>query len=967
MKNKTKDKTVIPTYQMESDGFYLLLRVRMEKKGCRNINGVGEAFFKSETYQDSDGILAKLCKRDILSEQQGTFMIREGLEKALDIMLDSPHCMNFQNELLHKKGQILSFYYANGAYVGVLLGQKNSMLVMTAEEDALYKAFEKQLENAMVSSAFQPELWNALWHGKDAVREGEGVSKPRREARITHSGNCIERERFNIAMVADGRRIQIIRGADSLPCGKLNRETADARDWYGVICRELERLKVENQGKGADSSRSGSKSKETSQKKSEYQQTTAAPDFPKSGVGFIFWSLKRVITGFPKMFLSMIRRKSLALLLYPLWGVILFLYNMYITCYYNDTFMLDRRARLGNLSPYLMAATLWTPSSLKGLQMKWGLINTSFLVWPLMMVLTLLFRHLILQLGQRKAHFFGDLVKIPAAVRDCAAQTGVRRKDIWIAFALVWALGFLVMNPITMFLAAVLLLLWFAQGRENSLVQMMFLWACAKGRKKIDAGQKPEPSSRKYRLLLFYGSLGLTIYGFASVLLWFVVDYNWWMRLVLTVLMVLFALLQIFMPGAFSGKLRSRTAVFLLSCFTILCVAAILGNNTGVVFADDGGWSESGRTIAGLAQNAGFSTILGISLLTIGLGVGLPLMAVGIVSLGAGIVTFAVGTTDTAAGNYVKKSARQYFFGPEERENKTVFCTITEGLNFFSGFANPTAGMTGTTLKVFQGGKLVGDVVSTIGDLAGTFDDIGTAIEENTLGNWGALVPDGVGLVLDFCGIKDDYKDFKKVLKTPGIRGGDLRDASFREQRQEIQNSQRNEMEDMTNTLDRRIRMEVDAENTRHQNKMNEIQNDMRRVENGEITPPAGIDREDWLRELNRTMEEEVTHDANVLSEIRDKYRGEMWERKSEIDKKYSQEKRNLIQKMILDKVDKINSGTGEIDNFWKFWSTNDLIGADYLKNTDLYQMMKSLSDTEVDQLLEQLSGFLESGLEADE
>ncbi len=28
----------------------------------------------------------------------------------------------------------------------------------------------------MVSSAFQPELWNALWHGK-------GVSKPRREAR----------------------------------------------------------------------------------------------------------------------------------------------------------------------------------------------------------------------------------------------------------------------------------------------------------------------------------------------------------------------------------------------------------------------------------------------------------------------------------------------------------------------------------------------------------------------------------------------------------------------------------------------------------------------------------------------------------------------------------------------------------------------------------------------------------------
>lgn len=39
-----------------------------------------------------------------------------------------------------------------------------------------------------------------------------------------------------------------------------------------------------------------------------------------------------------------------------------------------------------------------------------------------MMVLTLLLRHLILQLRQKKAGFFADLFRIPAAVRDCRTQ-----------------------------------------------------------------------------------------------------------------------------------------------------------------------------------------------------------------------------------------------------------------------------------------------------------------------------------------------------------------------------------------------------------------------------------------------------------------------------------------------------------------------------------------------------------------
>lgn len=182
--------------------------------------------------------------------------------------------------------------------------------------------------------------------------------------------------------------------------------------------------------------------------------------------------------------------------------------------------------------------------------------------------------------------------------------------------------------------------------------------------------------------------MGLAIYGLVSVLLWFAVDYHWWVRLAVTVLMVLFALLQVFLPGVFSGKLRSGTAVIFLLCLTAMCAAAIFGSSLGIVLADDGGWSESGGTLAGLMQNAGFGIILGISLLTIGLALGWSLGLVGALSLAAGAGTFVVGLTDTKSGDYVRKSARQYFFGAEDGENKTIFCTGAELLNFAAGFGS---------------------------------------------------------------------------------------------------------------------------------------------------------------------------------------------------------------------------------------------------------------------------------------
>lgn len=895
---KTKDKKQIPMYEMERNGFYLLLRIRMEKQGNRSINGVGREFFAPETYRKGKRILADLKKRDLVTEQDGNVLLSEGLGKALDLILQAPHCMNFQNALLQKKGQILTFYYADGAYAGVLIDQKRTMLVVSEEEDVLYKAFEKQLEDRSISRDQDPEQWDRLWSGGTVSAEEGKIQKPVRAARITHCGNRMSRERFQTALLADRRRIQIVRGADSLPEEDLNRETAPAEAWYGVILRELERLKIESRGKGAD--RPGRGEEKKPREKSEYERVTEIPGFPGSGTGFLFWSLKRVILGLPRMLLGMIRRRSLALLLYPLWGAFLVFYNLYMTCYVNDTFMLDRRARLGNLSPYLMAGTLRTPSYLKGFQVNWGLIDTSFLVWPLMMTVTLLLRHLILQIRRKKAGFLTDLAKIPGAVRDCAAHGYGKGNSLWKVLAAVWLLGFAVMNPITIFLMALLAVLMFAQGTDSALVQTAFLWECAACRKKVDAGERPEPDSRKYRMLLFAAGAGLGVYGLISLLLWFAVDYNWWIRLAVTVLMVLFALLQIFMPKGRPGKVQTRTFVLILLCLIFAGALVFAAGHAGVVFADDGGWTESGGWIPGLLENAGFSTILGISILTIGLGLGGSLALVGTLGLLAGGLTFLTGMSDTGAGEYVRKSAHQYFFGADPDEKKTLFCSAAELLNFASGFANPTAGMTGTTLKVFYGGKVVGDAVSAIGDIAGTIDAAASAL--NGEGSWIDAAWGGLGLVLDFVGMKGDYDDLKKVWNNPNLTGRDMANL-FREQSRELQNRQQSDLDDLGNRLDGQRRADIHAENQRHQNQVDRITNDIRRLENGELAPRAGMDSDMSLRDLKNTLAAEDGIHANNRYNIQNRYESELRRQSEQIVNAYKQEKMELVKKTVVDVV----------------------------------------------------------------
>ena len=888
-----REKIIVPMYKMSLQEYYLLLRLTMKTENKKRINGVGKDFFAPETYRNSDKLLKSLAKKKYAENKEEGFFVKEGLQKILNDILYSAYCMNFQNALLIKKGRILSVYYAGGRFTGVLLDRKETILVSSSEPQAIYVAFEKIFEAKAVSDSFKPIEWNKLFDaGSDTLLN------PVREAAVLHSFNAGMCDRSTVSMVADKKKLQIIRAKDSDKFKELQRESLPAAGWYGAVMREFERLKQNNEKTAGRKTKAAPIPKP----KTEYEQITAAPDFPSSGPGFVFWSLKRLILNFPGMVKGMIQKKSLALLLYPLWAVVLFFYNLYITCYFNDTFMLDRRSRWGSLSPYLMAGTIRTPNELKGFQMDWGAIDTVFLVWPLMMLLTLLGRHLILQIKTRKLSFVTDIFGIKNQYADCIREGFGKGRTMWLTLAFCWLFGFAVMNPVTLFLISLLCFLIFAQGKDNKAVQFVMLWACASGRKRIDAGKKRQPDSRKYLIFFFHMGWGMALYGLISVLLWFLADYYFPVRLIITLLMVAFAVLQAMWPGMLRGKADVHTIRTFLVFTVVLSAALWLSAQMGFVFADDGGWSESGGTLGGLLQNAGFSTILGITAMTIGLALGGPLAWVAAGSCILGGLTFTVGLTDTKAGEYIRKSAKQYFFGADDGESQTLLCTSTQIANFIAGFLNPAAGSGSAVMKWFQSGKIVDDLISTGFDSFSAGMDLGNYISGTGEVDAGDLMMDALGLYFDVTGFSGDMEELDDILANPDIVAPHGKLKQTYDKIKELEVNRATAAESMQNRLNAEKQLELNAELNRHNAKVDEIRNTIEQVRNGEINPPQNVDRETYLQELQNSLNADARISDQTRTQIEDRFSNRMQEQMQQLEDTYKTD-RNQALKTFWDDV----------------------------------------------------------------
>ena len=917
---RKKDKELVPIYQMEQNEAYLLLRLQMKQKGNERIAGMKGSFYEPATYKHHEKLLKSLEKRKYIERPDGSLMVCDGLLEALGNMQESSHCLLFRNPLLQKNEQTLSFYYANGKYVGFLQDKKKSVIVCNEDPEAVYFVFQKQLTAEGMSSEFKKENWQVLWTGaasKEQALTGpqrEVMENPIKEAILLHTGNLLPRKNFSITMIGDGQRIHMLRSFQDDKFDDLERIGLPDASWHRIIVAEIKRLKEDhNYRRGIKEDNSQKAQKPLT----DYQKIIASPGFPRSRTGFLFWMIKNFFKGLPSLIKGAARKKFLGAILAVLWGVVIFLYNMYITCFFNDTFMLERRARLGNLSPYVMGATLSTPNKLKGFDLDWGVIETTFLVAPMLMLLTLLGRHIFREIRTRKLHFLADVVGIISSAWENKKNGFGKGRNAWLVTALAFVAGFFLMNPITLFLTAIYAFLIFAQGNRNDMVRYIMLYKCAGGYKKISAGRKEEPDFRSYTMFFYRFGCGMLFYAFVSLGLWFLADYHFWIRLVVTVLMVVFALLQAFMPQLMSKKTVKAAGAFLLMLTACWAVSYLLPE--GIVLADDGGISESGD-IWGLIQNAGFSTILGITIMTLGIALGGPaawMIAAGAIAGGA---TFITGLLDTGAGEYVRKSARQFFTGAAEGESKTLLCAATELGSFIAGFVNPAAGANALTTKAVQISKLGTDTVMTTNDIIKLANDFREGAD------WDQIAWDAAGVAFDVYGFKNDISDTFDEFAKINQYGDAYKYADspkLNERIDDIETNRKNDLQNSQDYYNRKQQSEINEALDRHTNEIESLEHSIRSTESGEIEPPRGMTKEEYVDKLKEYQDEATKNYIDEVDEIKNHISGEADEAAKTINKNYDQKKAEEYRKESIDWGSKAYEAKEQWDKTEEYYDTN--------------------------------------------
>ena len=306
-----------------------------------------------------------------------------------------------------------------------------------------------------------------------------------------------------------------------------------------------------------------------------------------------------------------------------------------------------------------------------------------------------------------------------------------------------------------MFLLAMIILLSCTKSEEGGISPFLMIFNSSIRYKKVMSGKSRVPLFGEYQLRLLGISFGLILCSVLNAVLWFTLDFNFWARLAISVILILLSFIKL---GIIKISKPTVTAIFLFSVISVQLIIMLLSSSQ-IAFADDGGWTESGGTIAGLMQNYGWQTILGFSL---------TLAA----AVAVGCLTFGLGTAVVAA-------AAAATFG-----TAALGATFTEtgrkaAYDFIWGNYSPYGGDSKLAAALNLGVSLV----PGFGDAFGVVTGIRDCSYDIKEGDWMALALDGFGLALDTHGlvgeIGDAFKhsdDVAGIIKNAGKNTDDIAD-----------------------------------------------------------------------------------------------------------------------------------------------------------------------------------------------
>ncbi len=323
----------------------------------------------------------------------------------------------------------------------------------------------------------------------------------------------------------------------------------------------------------------------------KYQQFLDDPNFPKSRRAFI-------ARMFSNAFKSLKNLKPKDLILPISLALAYWLFNIYFLGFINDSCFFDKKT--SHLA-YLFSGV--ANFNVKG-------IADDMPTWPYVFTFTFSFVYLLKSIFRRmlKHGFLAPLLdffrifKLAKSYRESSLKPIYQLLFLPMAWAFI--VGFLIVNPLTMITLAFILLLSFGMGAQSPLINLRFFYSVASelGRKK----RRGQVLDGDVALPVLGWGIGFLLYFIISISLWFIFDYHFWARITVTCLFVI-AFLFLGFGGRLKFKSSTTTALFVvLSALTILSLS--------IVFAHDGGWTESDKNFIEWLNNPGtqLTALMGI-------------------------------------------------------------------------------------------------------------------------------------------------------------------------------------------------------------------------------------------------------------------------------------------------------------------------------------------------------------------
>lgn len=590
--------------------YILVLKYFMKNKQVAHVSGLCNSPFLSADVSEEElsDIFRNAYKHKILVKKEDSICIHPEIFSFMNAWTHSVNIIAMQKPS-YQGEKLIAIGRATGCYLATVQNAKKNSILLLADKslEKLYDKLETYITEKDINRAFKLKKVNqslADNHINDIFTVNHIFQLI--VLCVDNSTGCKSGD--DLTINAGKNEYEIIRGSI--------KNNAIEKKEIGQLRQELLAY-IENNCPEPPKNEEDEERKKEDQKQEyedpetytslSYQKLIHMEGYPLSRLELLKFQFRNIVNSFRDW-----KRILKILGIYILIAFIVVVWNMFGMCYLNDTFRMDRRAFWGDATAYLFAGIVGYGSGLKGFSFVKDTINTTFLAASFYFLLTISIKSLWNDFSHRK---MGENLKgiVELAPKVKLYSKVVDRKlssYLWGGLAIASIIGMILWNPFTIFLLSLMLLFSCAKCERGLISPVIMMYRTSTDYQKVQVGKKKCPLFANIQLWLFSLGLGFLFNSVVNLIIWFLFDYNLWARLIFSTLFVLIALLKL---GII--KINKPSKVFSVIFVCVIAGGLLWFSHYGMVFADDGGWTESGGSLLGLFQNSGFATILAYSLL----------------------------------------------------------------------------------------------------------------------------------------------------------------------------------------------------------------------------------------------------------------------------------------------------------------------------------------------------------------